>query len=432
MMTDLTRKMPAWSRSAIAIGATAVVVAACGSGKTGSGTSNAADQLTGRGPITLAQMKDTSKNVQNQINVWNGQHPKEQVRLIELPEDADAQRQQMVQNARTKSNAYTVLNLDVVWTSEFAANRWIAPLPKNQFDLSKFLPPTVQTADYRGGLYAAPWKTDAGLLYYRTDLLKKTGINAPPKTWDEMKADCGKIKGVGCYGGQFEKYEGLTCNFSEAVDSAGGVVVDDQGKLNVKTPQAKQGLDFLVQGFRSGLIPKEAITYREEDARRAFEKGDLLFLRQWPYQWALSNKAASSKVAGRFDVAPLPGLSGPGAPTLGGHNLAISAFAKNKATALDFIKFLTSEERQRANLLASSEAPTLASLYDDPELQKKFPYLSVLKASLLNAKPRPKAVRYSDVTAAIQEDAYAALTGKMTSDQALADLQDRLGPLIQS
>ena len=93
MMTDLTRKMPAWSRSAIAIGATAVVVAACGSGKTGSGTSNAADQLTGRGPITLAQMKDTSKNVQNQINVWNGQHPKEQVRLIELPEDADAQRQ---------------------------------------------------------------------------------------------------------------------------------------------------------------------------------------------------------------------------------------------------------------------------------------------------------------------------------------------------
>jgi multiple sugar transport system substrate-binding protein len=430
-VAGISRTVPAWSRGAIAIGAMAVVLAACGSGKTGSGSGDAAGRLSGRGPITLAQGKDTSGNVQNQVNTWNSRHPKEQVRLIELPEDADAQRQQMVQNAQTKSDAYTVLNLDVVWTSEFAANRWITPLPKAQFDLSKFLPPTVQTATYRDQLYAVPWKTDAGLLYYRTDLLKKAGISAPPKTWDEMKTDCGKVKGVNCYAGQFDKYEGLTCNFSEAVDSAGGVVVDDQGKPDVNTPQAKQGLDFLVQGFKSGLIPKEAITYQEEPARRAFEKGNLLFLRQWPYQWALSNKPGSSKVVGKFDVAPLPGLGGPGAPTLGGHNLAISAFAKNKATALDFIKFLTSENTERANLLASSEAPTLASLYGDPELRKKFPYLPVLKASLLNAKPRPKAVRYGDVTAAIQEDAYAALTGKMTSEQALADLQNKLGQLIQ-
>jgi multiple sugar transport system substrate-binding protein len=429
-VADISRTVPAWLRGAIAIGATAVVLAACGSGKTSSGSSNAVGQLSGRGPITLAQGKDTSGNVQNQVNTWNSQHPKEQVRLVELPEDADAQLQQMVQNAQTKSDAYTVLNLDVVWTSEFAANRWITALPNNQFELSKFLPPTVQTGQYRGRLFAAPWKTDAGLLYYRKDLLNKAGISAPPKTWDELKTDCGKIKGVGCYGGQFDKYEGLTCNFSEAVDSAGGVIVDDQGKPNVNTPQAKQGLDYLVQGFKGGLIPKEAITYKEEDARRAFEKGNLVFLRQWPYQWALSNKPGS-KVAGKFDVAPLPGLTGPGAPTLGGHNLAISQFAKNKATALDFIKYLTSENTERANLLASSEAPTLASLYGDPELQKKFPYLPVLKASLLNAKPRPKAVRYGDVTAAIQEDAYAALTGKMTSDQALADLQNKLGRLIQ-
>jgi multiple sugar transport system substrate-binding protein len=177
------------------------------------------------------------------------------------------------------------------------------------------------------------------------------------------------------------------------------------------------------------MIPKEAITYEEEDARRAFEAGKLVFLRQWPYQWALSNKAA--KVKGKFDVAPLPGLNGPGSPTLGGHNLAISSFAKNKATALDFIKYLTSPDTERANLLASSEAPTLAALYDEPALQQKFPYLPTLKASLVNAKPRPQAVRYNDVTTAIQESVYAALTGKTTTDQALADLQSKLGPLTQ-
>ncbi len=417
-----------FTRFAVAIGAIAMV-AACGGSKTKSDDKPDAGALTGRGPITLAQGKDTSGNVQNLVKGWNTAHPKEPVRLIELPEDADSQRQQMVQNAQTKSDTYSVLNLDVVWTAEFAANRWIAPIPKAQFDLSKFLPPTVNTATYVNNLYAVPWKTDAGVLYYRTDLLKKAGISAPPKTWQEMQADCSKIKGVGCYGGQFDKYEGLTCNFSEAVNSAGGVVVGDDNKPNVNTPQAKQGLDFLVNGFKSGLIPKDAVTFQEEPSRRAFEKGDLVFNRNWPYQYALSNKAPKTK--GKFDVAPLPGLTGPGAPTLGGHNLAISQFAKNKATALDFIKYLTSEQAEKANLLATSEAPTLASLYADPELLKKFPYLPSLKASLLNAKPRPKAVRYGDVTTAIQEEAYAAITGKKTSQQALSDLQAKLGQLIQ-
>ncbi|MCO5998173.1 ABC transporter substrate-binding protein [Actinoallomurus rhizosphaericola] len=421
------------TRFAVIAASVAVVAAACGGSKSddkkdASGGSGGA--LTGRGPITLATGKDTSGNLQNLVNTWNQQHPKEQARIIELPEDADAQRQQMVQNAQTKSNAYSVLNLDVVWTAEFAANRWIAQLPKDQFDLSKFLPAATKTGEYRNNLYAAPWKTDSGLLYYRKDQLDKAGIKEPPKTWAEMQQDCSKIKGFNCYAGQFEKYEGLTVNFSEAVNSAGGQVVDDSGKPNVNTPQAKQGLDFLVNGFKSGMIPKEAISFKEEESRRAFEKGNLLFYRQWPYAYALSNKKGDSKVVGKFAVAPLPGLNGPGAPTLGGHNLAISQFTPNKATALDFIKYLTSEQTERANLIASSEAPTLASLYDDQELQKKFPYLPTLKASLLNAKPRPQVVRYNDVTTAIEEAAYSALTGKSTTDQALADLQNKLGQLI--
>jgi multiple sugar transport system substrate-binding protein len=420
------------TRFTVVAASIAIVAAACGGSKSDNGGSKNSGALSGRGPITLATGKDTSGNLQNLVNTWNQQHPKEQARIIELPEDADAQRQQMVQNAQTKSNAYSVLNLDVVWTAEFAANRWVTPLPQNQFDLSKFLPAATKTGQYRGNLYAAPWKTDSGLLYYRKDLLQKAGISAPPKTWAEMQQDCAKLKGNNCYAGQFEKYEGLTVNFSEAVDSAGGQVVDDSGKPNVNTPQAKQGLDFLVNGFKSGMIPKEAISYKEEESRRAFEKGNLVFYRQWPYAWGLSNKAGESKVVGKFDVAPLPGLNGPGAPTLGGHNLAISEFAQNKASALDFIKYLTSEQTERANLLNSSEAPTLAALYDDPELQKKFPYLPTLKASLLNAKPRPQAVRYGDVTAAIEEAAYSALSGKSTTDQALADLQTKLGQLITS
>ena len=421
----------------------AAMLVACGSsdnnGSSGNNGGGSSTALEGRGPITFATGKDTSGNLQNQVDTWNSQHPNEKATVIELPESADQQRQQMVQNAQTKSDAYSVLNLDVVWTAEFAANRWVVELPKDQFDLTKFLGPTVDSGSYRDKLYAAPSTSDGGLLYYRKDLLDKAGVTAPPTTWSELQAACDKVlklpeaKGAGCYAGQFDKYEGLTVNFSEAINGAGGVVVGDDGKPNVNTDQAKTGLNNLVQGFKSGLIPKAAITYKEEDARRAFESGKLIFERQWPYAYALGNKTdGTSKVAGKFAVAPLPGASGPGVSSLGGHNLAISAYAKNKASALDFIKYLTGEAAQKANLLATSQAPTLTSLYDDAELAKKFPYLPILKQSILSAKPRPKAVRYNDVTTAIEEDAYAALNGTKSVDDALSDLQTKLSQIIGS
>jgi len=237
---------------------------------------------------------------------------------------------------------------------------------------------------------------------------------------------------MGCYTGQYEKYEGLTANFAEAVNSAGGQIVDANGKPDVNTPQAKAGLDTLVQGFQNGMIPKEAITFKEEDSRRAFEGGKLIFENIWPYQWAKANQTdGSSQVAGKFDVAPLPGVTGPGVSTIGGYNMAISAFAKNKATSLDFIKYMTSEQTQRSNLLATSEAPVLTKLYDDPELTQKYPYLPTLKASIMGAKPRPVVVHYGDVTKAIQEAAYGALSGQKSSDAALSELQQKLEQLTQ-
>src|SRR6266511_3740986 len=394
------------------IGAFALTVglAACGGGV---GTSNkpAAGTFDAKGPITLATGKDTSCYLQSALDKWNSGHPNEQARLIELPESADQQRQQMIQNGQTKSDAYTILNVDVVWTAEFAANGWIEQLPEDQFPLDKILKPVTETAKYFGKLYAAPYLTDGGMLYYRKDLLEAAGISSPPKTWDEMAAACKK---------------------SEAMHSAGGVVVDDQGKANVNTPAAKQGLDFLVNGFKNGVIPKEAITYKEEEGRRAFQDGRLIFHRQWPYQYTKANATdGSSKVAGKFAVAPLPGLSGPGSSSLGGHNLAISKFAKNKGSALEFIKFLTSESEEKAHLLKTSEAPVWTTLYDDEQLKQQFPYLPTLRASVEKAVARPRVVKYGEATTAIQEEAYAALTGAKTSDQALKDLQAKLEALIK-
>ncbi|MGV9246612.1 ABC transporter substrate-binding protein [Streptomyces sp. NPDC003710] len=426
MKTRTTRAL----RCSAVLLAAQVALAACGSSD-GSGSAGQAGSpsFTGRGPITYVAGKDSTGSVQAAIDRWNKLHPKEKVTFVQLPTDADSQRQQMIQNAETKSDAYTVLSLDVVWTSEFAAHQWVDRLPDKQFPLRKMLTPVVETARYRGGLYAAPSSSDGGLLYYRSDLLKKAGIGAPPATWSEMKADCAKVKklpeakDMSCYAGQFQKYEGLTVNFSEAVNSADGVVTDARGNPDVDTPEARKGLDFLVDSFKDGTIPKEAITYQEEDGRQAFQAGKLVFLRNWPYMYSLAQK---SRVAGKFAVAPLPGLTGPGSSSLGGHNLALSSFAKNKATALDFIKFFTDEDSAARNLKDASLAPPYANLYDDTALTRQYPYLPVLKQSILRAVPRPRVVQYGDVSSVIERQAYAALTGAKSSAQALKDLQGDL------
>ena len=134
---------------------------------------------------------------------------------------------------------------------------------------------------------------------------------------------------------------------------------------------------------------------------------------------------------GKFAVAPLPGLDGPGVSSLGGHNYAISTFAKNKGTAIEFMKFMSSEEQMITRTKATSNAPTRESLYTDEELTSEFPYLPVLQASIESAKPRPKAVEYGDVTLAIQDAVYGALQGSTPSDEALSNLQTSLEGLIK-
>ncbi|MEU6848928.1 ABC transporter substrate-binding protein [Actinacidiphila alni] len=429
--TRTARRLPRTTGLAAVAAATALVLTAC----SGSDTKDKASTTGGgadRGPITFAVGKDTSGALQKQVDAWNSAHPTQKVTLDELPAAADAQLQQLQQNAQVKSTAFSVLGLDVTWTSEFAANRWIDPMPKST-GTSGLLPAAVESATYRGTLYSVPWQTNGGLLFYRKDLLAAAGITKPPATWQEMQADCARVtarpqaKAASCYAGQFDKYEGLVVNFSEAVQSSGGRVFDDNGNPTVDTPQAKTALDWLAGAFKDGTIAHENLTYQEENGRQAFQSGKVIFMRNWPYVWDLANKTdGSSKVAGKFDVAPLPGLSGTGSSTLGGYNLAVSSFAKHKTTARDFIAYLTSDASERANLLAASTAPTRTDLYEDPALQKKFPYLARLKQSLDSAVARPKAVRYGDVSAAIQDAVYPVLSGQADPATALAPLQTKL------
>ncbi|GAB4098029.1 ABC transporter substrate-binding protein [Sinomonas halotolerans] len=407
----------------------AMALSACGGGGNGGGGGgqdggDAAANLDGRGPITYVQGKDNSNVVRPLIEKWNAAHPDEKVTFKEQTDEADQQHDDLVQNFQAKNANYDVMSVDVVWTAEFAAKGWLQPLKdKMALDTNGVLDAVVDSATYNGTLYAAPQHSDGGMLYYRKDL-----VPTPPKTWDEMMSMCSiaKQNNMGCYAGQHSKYEGLTVNASEAINSFGGKIVDDAGKTTVNSPEAKEGLGKLAEAYKDGNIPTEAITFTEEEGRNAFQSGKLLFHRNWPYVYKLATTEGSSKVKDKLGLAPLPGKDGPGASSLGGHNVGMSVYSKHKATALDFLKFIISEETQRWYVTQGSLAPALEKLYDDPELVKKLPYLTVLKTSIENAVPRPVTPFYPGVTKAIQDNAYAAMKGEKTVDAAVSDMQSAM------
>ncbi|MEU9271858.1 ABC transporter substrate-binding protein [Streptomyces sp. NPDC048251] len=384
-----------------------------------------------RGPLTLATAGDLTGYLGPLLQGWNRAHPGEKVTLVELPDSADESRAQMITDLRggTRSR-FDVLNIDVAWTSEFAAAGWIRPLPRDRFPLDTFLRPVVDTATYDGRLYAVPYVTNAGLLLYRKDVLAEEGV-PPPRTWAELERAAKTIAprhGLDGYAGQFLPYEGLTVNAAEAVYSAGGTILGDEGDRVTVDSAAREGIGFLARGVRDGWVPKEALTYTEEESRQAFQDGHLLFLRNWPYAY-VSASATGSALAGKVGAVPLPGRDGPGTSVLGGSNLAVNTHAEHPDTAARLIAYLTSEGVQRQVLTRGALPPVRADLYEDPELVRRFPYLPTLRASVLTAAPRPKSPRYDQVSMVVQAVVHDAMSGHSTPEAAVRRLARELAAI---
>ncbi|MEU1384779.1 MULTISPECIES: ABC transporter substrate-binding protein [unclassified Nonomuraea] len=407
-----------------------VLVVVLAAGCTAAGDEGSGEKGTGgTGPITFATGRDTTAYLQPLLDRWNQAHPAEKVTLLELPEAADEQRAQMVANLQAQSNRYDVLGLDVVWTAEFAENGWIIPLERGLFPLDRFLPPVVDTAVYKGKLWAVPYTSNAGLLYYRTDLIKK-----PPQTWAELRdkaREVTKKRDIGGYAAQLLAYEGLTVNFSEAVQSAGGQILNHDGtEVTLDPAKGKIALDFLMQGLRERWITGDSLTFKEEETRLAFQDGKLAFARNWPHAYG----PARAKLGDRFAVTRLPGLNGQGSSSLGGINLAVSAYSKHQQTAQQFIRYFTSLENERRVLTEGSFPPVWTELYDDPALIKRFPYLPVLKESILAAKPRPVSANYNQVSLVIASSVAKALADpeNESADDVAASMKSELEEIIRT
>ncbi|MFF8863693.1 ABC transporter substrate-binding protein [Streptomyces sp. NPDC015139] len=418
-----------WIRAA---GRGLLVLTVVVTGYVASGARAEQGSATGRGPLTLATAGDLTNYLGPLLEGWNRTHPGEKVTLVELPDSADETHAQMTTDLRGGDRGrFDVLNIDVNWTSEFAAAGWIRPLERGRFPLKSFLDPVVRTATYDGHLYAVPYVTNAGLLLYRKDVLAEEGV-PPPRTWAELEQDAKTIApkhGLGGYAGQFLPYEGLTVNAAEAVYSAGGTILGAEGKrVTVDSAAAREGIGFLARGIREGWIPRQALTYKEEESKQAFQDGKLLFLRNWPYAYAVAS-ARGSKVAGKIGAVPLPGPDGPGKSVLGGSNLAVNSHARHPDSAARLISYLTSAPVQRQVLTRGALPPVRAALYQDPALIRQFPYLPTLHTAVIHAEPRPKSAHYDQVSLAVQAVVQDALTGRETPEAAVRRLAHELAAI---
>ncbi len=357
------------------------------------------------------------------------------VRDETLPASTDAQHQFYVINLDSRSADFDVLSLDVIWVSEFARAGWLRDvtgiLPGGEEHA--FFPGPLEAVTYEGRLFAVPWYIDAGLLYYRKDLLKK--YDQPvPKTWQELVTTAKTVtaKEQDLYGflWQGKQYEGLLCNVLEFLWSNGGAVLD-QGKPVIDSRQNIEALTFMRDLIaKEHVTPPLVTTAIEEPTRSIFGSGRALFMRNWPYAWNIFEQKGSA-VRGKVGVAALPAFPGHGsASVLGGWQLGINRYSRHPEAAEKLVRFLVSPAAQKTLALTIGYKPTRMILYKDPDLAREQPFVSSLYGIFLKARPRPVTPFYPMITQVLQPEFSAAITGIKTSEAALASAQNQVEHIL--
>lgn len=344
---------------------------------------------------------------------WNKLHPNgPRVRVETLPESADDQHQLMALELNAGIGEFDILELDVIWTAEFAQNGWLVDLAELRPEIERVsLPVAVQTAVWDGRLWAAPHTTDAGILYYRKDLVKE-----PPTTWEELRKVGFRIseeEGIAPFSVDGDQYEGMVVQYLEYFWGTDGEFEQLAAGDPLQRDNALQAAEFMQQAFREGLYAPGFDTMTHNDARDTFQSGQAVFMRSWPYVYReMNSQNPNSQVAGNVGIAPLPIFadSGSGPVTaLGGHNLAVSRFSDNIPAATEFVRFVsTSPEVQRMLAEQHSLAPTLKATYEE---LSDDPLMDLLATVLPTAKSRPAVPEWTTISEEMQQQIFAAYTG---------------------
>ena len=365
------------------------------------------------------------------------------VEVVDTPDFVEDRLGIYLQLFEAQSDQGDVFQIDVIWPGDLAEHF----VDLNEYGgaeaAANHFPAIVENNTVDGELIGIPWFTDAGLLYYRTDLLEKYGYDSGPATWDELEEmaqviqDGERADGNEDFWGfvwQGNAYEGLTCDALEWIASNdGGTIISPDKVITINNQNA---IDIVNQaaGWVGTISPPGVTGFGEEDARGVWQAGNAAFMRNWPYAFSLGN-ADDSPIAGMFDVSPLPaGASGSGAATLGGWQLAVSRYSAHPELAAELALFMASEEEQKIRAIDASLNPTIESLYSDADVLEASPFFGSLFDVFTSAVARPStatAPQYSETSALFFNSVHSVLVGDATAEDAFAelelDLEDLLG-----
>jgi trehalose/maltose transport system substrate-binding protein len=357
-----------------------------------------------------------------------------QVKINKMPASWDDALPLYQQLLAAKSPDIDVMLVDVVW---------VGMLQKNLLDLNKEIPAeeikaqfpsAVAAGSVDGRLVAMPWYNDTGLLFYRKDLLEKYG-KPVPKTYAELAATAKEIQDgerkagnadMWGYAWQGKAYEGLSCDAIEWVASyGGGTIVDDKGDITIDNPKAAAALTEAASWVNT-ISPQGVLSYDEEASRGTFEAGNAVFLRNWSYVWGTS-QTAGGKLVGKVGVTALPvGAEGERSSGCAGTaHIGVSKYTQHKDAAVSLVRYLTGNAEQKRRVINATYNPTIASLYQDPDVLKAVPFLQDAIKGFDESVARPSSVTgasYNKVSQAFYTAVHSVLAGEQKADAALKAL----------
>jgi multiple sugar transport system substrate-binding protein len=392
----------------------------------------------GGAPNEIALWEELVADFENETGV--------NVSIIRQPTDTDQRRQGLLIPLKARRNDPDVFLMDVVWIAQLAASGWLEPLDnyieKENLPLDVFFNRVVNLADrYKGKLIALPIYIDAGLLYYRLDLLEKYGFRNPPETWEklvdysliiqkEMRKTEPDFYGFVWQGAQ---YEGLICNFLEFAGTEGGILIRED-KIWLNTPgniKAAQLMYNLIHKYK--ISPPNIFTeMKEEEVRAFFQQGKALFCRNWPYAWALY-QSEDSKTKDKVGIAPIPHFpSVKSVSTLGGWHIGISRYSDVKAESFAFVKFITSFATQKKLAIELGWNPARTDVYTDSEVLQKAPHFVTLREVFENAEARPALPYYSQISEVLQQNINSMLSGTISPEEALTKSEKEAQKVMES
>jgi multiple sugar transport system substrate-binding protein len=414
-------------------GAALLGTAACGGGGGGSQTAEDGSLI-----VVFSMGPDDSGTLQDIIDRFNEDNAGEiQIEYRQQPTDTGAYFDQLRTQFQAGGGDIALIGGDVIWPAQFAANGWIVDLSDKFTEEMRadFLEGPIESMQYDGGMYGVPWYTDAGMLYYRQDLLENAGVSEPPATWEELRqlaAEIGESENIeNGFVFQGGNYEGGTVNGLEYINSFGGAVLDenDASQVIIDSPESVDGLAMEVSMIEEGAARQAVSTYTEEESEAAFLNGNAVFCRNWPYMYGLVTPESAQIEREQVGVSALPAAEGGESVSgLGGWNFYINAAVSQETqdAAFEFVQFITAPEQQKFRALEGGFLPTLTALYEDPEIIDNVPVIRLGGEALQRTVPRPVSPVYSDMSLEMAEQFNAALNGNVSPEEAISTLQENL------